>query len=306
MKKIIFIHLIWSLTVIIISTILLIAFISMYNPLSPYELFLPIVYIPIFSLLIIHQIIYNIFFFLSLKKSSEHIENTKTVKRCFPKWQKVTVIISRIAIASISVVLLLWFGSSFIISSSYQKGISEYLLLKNFYQENNSEYILDSEDYHDFAALFPMISYGTSKTYTCKNENEDKKIYISAYVLEKLPDGIINQCYSQSSLINSEKVIYINDSANREKIAVPFEKDGFSGFYTVNKSMQDQKSTDIAVKANGVFVKINITFSDAEDFADIDMDKATLVVCNLTNAICSDSLYSPKSALIDFYSEYGK
>lgn len=312
MKKIIIKRLIWSLSVIVISIILLILFISIHN-IAPYESLLPFVYIPVFTLLIIYQVVYNIFFFLSLGKNSEQIANSKAVREFFPAWQKTTVKISRIFIPMVFLVMSLWYGFSFTISSSYEKGIDKYLSPDNLLNYDLSETGTDTKIYSDFSSLYPMISYSRNGEYNYK----EQKVQINAFVLESLSNRVIDSCYENSLNYSddSAKAVYTlseNPYAimNKVKTAIPFERDGLTGYYTVDKLMganevQELNSTEIAVKANDVYVNLNLSFSNEEDFSQLDIDKTISAVCDLANAVRSHSLYSAKTVLTDFYSEYG-
>ncbi len=316
MRKIILKRLTWSLPIIIISTILLISFLSMYNPLAPYDLFLPVVYVPIFALIITYQVVYNIFFFLSLRRNNDKIETSKSVKEFFPTWQRITVKISRIFITTFLIIMLLWFGFSFMNSKSYEKGVDKYLSPKYFLNYDLVALSTDIETHSDFASLFPMISYSKSETYIYKDGDESENINISVFILENLPNRIIDSCYTQKSLNSSEKKVYklsenSNDLMNLEKTNIPFETKGLTGYYTVDKFVGSDtihvlNSTEIAVKSNGVYVKLNISFSDSEDFSQFDIDKAISVVCDLANAAGTHSLYSASTALMDFSSQYSQ
>lgn len=316
MRKIILKRLTWSLPIIIISTILLISFLSMYNQFAPYDLFLPVVYVPIFALIIAYQVVYNIFFFLSLCKNNDKIESSKTVKEFFPTWQRITIKIGRIFIPTFLVIMLLWFGFSFMNSKSYEKGVDKYLSPQKLLNYELTDFSTDTETYSDFASLFPMISYSKSETYIYKDGDESENINITVFILERLPNRIINSCYAQKSLNFSGKKVYkLSENSNalmsKEKTNIPFEINGLTGYYTVDKLVGSDttnmlNSTEIAVKANGVYVKMNISFSDAEDFAQLDIDEVISAVCDLASAVKTHSLYSAGTDLIDFSSQYSQ
>lgn len=312
MKKIIFKRLLCSVCVIGISLFFLVPFISLQSE-YPYEKFVLRVFIPLFSLVIVYRVAYDIFFFLSLGKNSEQIENSKAVTEFFPAWQKKAVNISKIFILAAFFIMILWFGFSFIVSSSYEKGVDKLLSAESFLNcdpPHNGTY---TETISDFTSLYPMISYSSNGEYNC----EDQNAHINLTILEGLPNRAIDSQY-ENDLNDTGKlsIVVYSQSEKRNivlkkvKTPVPFEKDGLTGYYTVEKfagegETQESNSTEIAVKAKGVYVKLNLWFSDEEDFSRLDIDKAVSTVCALGNAARSHTLYSLKTAFADFYAQYG-
>lgn len=314
-KKAVLKRLLWSVPIIIVSTVLLILFLSTFNEFAaPDQLFLPIVFVPIFALIVAYQVVYDIFFFLALHKNSDKIESSKAVKKFFPKWQRITVKIGRIFIPIFSVIMILWCGFSSMNGVSYEKGVDKYLSPQKLLNCELTELSADDEAYSDFFSLFPMMSYSESEKYLYKNGDENENISISVFILERLPNSIINSCYEREAVNSSEKAVYnLSENPNglmsKETTNVPFEMNGFTGYYTVERLVGSDtttkvNSTEIAVKANGVYVKMNISFSNAEDFAQLDIDKVISEVCDLANAVKAHSLYSPGTALSDFSSRY--
>lgn len=296
MKNNIVKRLIFSSFVILSALILIVAFISQFNY-DVYGLFLPLVYVPVFILLILYQIIYNIFFFKVLKKN-KHTEEHESIKKLFSTSQKVVINISRITMVTVFIILSLWFGLSFMFSSSYNNGVDKYTTVEKLVDFDTTKFSTQKEVFSDFASVFPMMAYSNQISYI---SDDGDSIDITTSIIEGVPNRLVNSYYehfeSSGSLTNIEKEF------------VPFTIDDTTGYYTNEAiieidSVSPSNSTEIAVKLEKVYVRVRISFSNPSDFELFNVDNTILAVYDLAKAAQSHSIYSADKALYEFYEEY--
>lgn len=300
MKKNIIWRLSLSLIIILLSGTLIIVFISQFHY-DAYGLFLPMVYIPVFILLILHQIIYNIFFFISLKKNIRQIKDYKSIKKLFSSWQKIMINISRIITFTVFIGLSVWFGFSFMLSTNYEKGVNKYTSIEKLVNFDVLEFQPQKESYSDFASLYPMIAYSNQISYIGRDENFERKINITIDILEALPNSLVDSYYEHFETSGT--------LTNIEKVCVPFTRGDIIGYYTVETlaekdGVSSLNSTEIAVKLDNTYLRVRITFSNKNDYVAFNVDKAISAVCDLAKAVQSHSLYSVDKAFYEFYEEY--
>lgn len=296
MKKHIVKRLTFSSFVILSALILIIAFASQFNY-DVYGLFLPLVYIPVFILLILYQIIYNIFFFKVLKKN-KHTEEHESIKKLFSTSQKIVINSSRIIIVTVFIALSLWFGLSFMLSSSYNNGVDKYTTVEKSIDLDTSKFSTKKEIFTDFASMFPMMAYSNQISYI---SNDGDSVDITTSIIEGVPNRLVNSYY--------EHFESPGPLTNIEKEFIPFTIDGTTGYYTIESiieidSVSPSNSTEIAVKLENAYVRVRISFSNPSDFELFNVDNTILAVYDLAKAAQSHSIYSADKALYELYEEY--